>query len=468
MKSTKQIVMPKAILFILLSFYIVVFCGVDLNWVGYIYDQWRIVGVIILFIISAYGVFCVWFDQLEFGRLFSSSQNGRIIFFLFLSFICGLIFIPHYQYSKLALVDFSLYILFLLSGVGLYFVFIRLIHSSSNFLNKFILIFSLIPVFIVLLFVVSLFLFYREGLFFDWKPQFPNRRPYDSIMIVFIMVLWYVSCFFRKYIFLIGFISVMYVSTLLFDGARSSLLSILISLIIVLFTHNKSRRYLYLPAMSIIFSIFFYTFNKVTMIFFYTDKSYLLFRSSSSGRLDLWKYALEKWIENPLTGVGGGSFNYNVDVYRVMSPHNVMIQLISEWGLAGFTFLFFICSIVFFIYKNRESIHPLLYAVIIAVCLDANFTGALIHPIQMLTILCIFSFVLANIPKKYHYDSVALNGIFKKWCLSAFVFAVLSIVFVHGSDFICMGCVSVDEFHAPRFWEYGRALHLQPMNEDSN
>jgi O-antigen ligase len=58
---------------------------------------------------------------------------------------------------------------------------------------------------------------------------------------------------------------------------------------------------------------------------------------SASERYQFWEYAILFWIDRPITGQGIGAFPilfFSVDVQRY--PHNLVLELLCEFGLIGF------------------------------------------------------------------------------------------------------------------------------------
>lgn len=58
----------------------------------------------------------------------------------------------------------------------------------------------------------------------------------------------------------------------------------------------------------------------------------------SSGRLYIWRYALELFRENPILGIGWEQFSADIPAYNIdtVKVHNNFIQLLCETGIIGF------------------------------------------------------------------------------------------------------------------------------------
>lgn len=194
-----------------------------------------------------------------------------------------------------------------------------------------------------------------------------------------------------------------------------------------------------------------------------------MIRVTSSGRSTLWTYAWNKWLEYPVVGMGGASFGLDQNKFPSRSAHNLMIQMVGEWGVIGYIYLGVISIFIGFILRYRYSIPPFLVAGVIAIVVDSMFSAILIYPLLMFVCANFFTLTLAYCPRE-NKRILPQKIIFMKktFYLLALFFSVYTILNIHWGDIFCVGCKSMDEFHAPRFWEHGRALHLQSTNKDSN
>ncbi len=83
--------------------------------------------------------------------------------------------------------------------------------------------------------------------------------------------------------------------------------------------------------------------------------------SSAMGRMTAWGYAVEMAIDNPVLGVGAGSFNSAYgriyrkagDPVRWISTHSIYFNILAEYGFPG---LFLLLSLIFINYReNRKT-----------------------------------------------------------------------------------------------------------------
>jgi O-antigen ligase len=58
-------------------------------------------------------------------------------------------------------------------------------------------------------------------------------------------------------------------------------------------------------------------------------------RYGSTGRFDLWQYAIREILERPWLGHGEGQFQFLHPGYTVVQSHNVVLQVLYTWGFVG-------------------------------------------------------------------------------------------------------------------------------------
>lgn len=458
-----MIMKTRIFFYLIIIFYIWVFGGIHLNLKNIIYDEWRVLSLILLLVFSIVSIVYI---NLEKNKSLLIAFNHKVILFLSVFTFVFLFYNLHnYFYLSFSLVDFSLYVLLALGCVGLYHLHINMLDKNEDELRRLYLIISFSPILVVIYFVLSLIQFWFSYSIFDWKIQFSNIRMYDSVILIFIFLLLNFRQFLNNYAlkFLSVFLLFCYILSLFFDNARSAILSLLIGLGAIFFLYRDIRRIIILPIILTIMSGFIYWFYQI----FYPVST--MIRVTSSGRSTLWSYAWEKWLQYPIVGMGGASFGLDQKNFSSRSAHNVVIQLVGEWGVIGYIYLGIIGVFIGFILKYRNNIPPFLLAGTIAIMVDSMFSAILIYPLLMFVCANFFALTLAYCPRE---NEIRLSQKFiytqKSFYLFALFFSVYTIFNIHGNDILCMGCKSMDEFHAPRFWEYGRTLHLQPMNKDSN
>ncbi len=84
-----------------------------------------------------------------------------------------------------------------------------------------------------------------------------------------------------------------------------------------------------------------------------------------SGRLDIWKFSWEKFLENPVWGIGPRNFRNldftGVELTSTYHPHSIVLELLLETGVMGFVaFMLFILLLLRdstkTFYKNHDDV----------------------------------------------------------------------------------------------------------------
>jgi hypothetical protein len=225
--------------YLIIIFYVWVFTGFHLYWKNIIYDEWRVISILLLFILSLLSILNVRYKD---NKALVMGACHKIIIFLILFIFIFLFFnLNNYLSLEFALVDFSLYTLLLLGTIGLYKLHIYFMEDNEGEIVKFYLLISFTPFFVIIYFVFSLILFWLTGSFFEWKTQFSNVRMYDSVILIFIFILLNFKQFISNSIinafsvFLLG----CYILSLFFDNARSALLSLLVGMASIFFLYKQ-------------------------------------------------------------------------------------------------------------------------------------------------------------------------------------------------------------------------------------
>ncbi len=143
-------------------------------------------------------------------------------------------------------------------------------------------------------------------------------------------------------------------------------------------------------------------------IYLFTDTSMLanqhLIDSSSSGRLTLWLSALELTNLNPFIGIGPMQFSQLDQNQIAAHPHNIILQLLVEWGViamllaVAITVYGFIKWISFSteqIKSNPEStiLYSALTSAFITENLHALVSGVWVMPLSQLTLIIIIGWM---------------------------------------------------------------------------
>lgn len=137
----------------------------------------------------------------------------------------------------------------------------------------------------------------------------------------------------------------------------------------------------------------------------------------TADRIDLWKYTIRKYLENPLLGKGPGSFSvmsFSDHIYGKFpflyphaQPHNMILQFLIEWGIIG-TSILLILLIKIFIksfkilinYKKLILLIPGL--LIIRLTIHGMVDGTFFHPTFTFLIVLLLSIICNEIKKIDH------------------------------------------------------------------
>jgi len=189
---------------------------------------------------------------------------------------------------------------------------------------------------------------------------------------------------------------------LLFTLSRGGTLTLIILtpfLVLYLFYHQKHKLNIVLNVLLI--------FALLSMLFIFRtdyiqpllDRFYHLDLTDGSGRVDLWRQALQKFKENPLFGAGvlsrfeGGRFHFY---------HNTILHTMASFGLVGLASLIWqmIVVIILFFKKTNSKIMILFLAIF-----GANIHGMIDNVYYQLQFMVIF-FVIVAVVEAYHRDQI--------------------------------------------------------------
>ncbi len=126
--------------------------------------------------------------------------------------------------------------------------------------------------------------------------------------------------------------------------------------------------------------------------------------SLSTGRLQIWKEALQAWKQSPLLGLGSNAFAYIPRSSQFASqPHSMIVQFLLEYGVFGIVFLILIYAIfvkqVFlrlsYGFTNMQSSVLAAVSTIIALGIHGLVDGTLFYPQPVFAQVICFSILLS-------------------------------------------------------------------------
>lgn len=409
------------------------------------YDQSRIFGILIYIVIISIGFF------------HQKKENIFIVYYCLFILYYSFLSLFFHKFIYFSILEFL--ILYLLSFASYSF---SILDHNKKKLNFLLLIVCLLPIYNIVVFIISLFFSFKTGSLVSWHGWADNYRFFDSMLLLPIFLCLYFATnkdVFSKYFFILYFF---YILMLFFDGARSALLSIIIPIFLALFIYPKNRKIL-----SISIIIFFLAFILHTLYLRFSPLSIsTIFRDTTSGRYDLWLYGLKRFLEKPLFGHGGANFSLDTHVF-LTSPHNLMIQFVAEWGIGGVLLIFLLFLLYFHLLKNIRNLSPFIFLCAVAILIDGLFSGLFILPISQMNFMLVIGVLLNQINQHRVAGIVdpSFNYQFYKYIFSVVaLFCIGYFLLFHWEDITCLNCMGMEGVNTPRFWRGGKSLHLQEID----
>ncbi len=177
-------------------------------------------------------------------------------------------------------------------------------------------------------------------------------------------------------------------------STRAGMLAIIIPivLLILITKHLKTKTKLFvllLLGITIIlgFTIILRTYNEYALKRFFEDED-------GSGRLSLWRAALESFKMNPIIGGGMNSGSYFALLEEGNASHSILVDIISDSGILGilFLFIFFVVNCLKTKKKNFEFQIVIVSSALIPMMFINGFnTTTFYFPIILLTILSTYN-----------------------------------------------------------------------------
>ena len=401
--------------------------GIHIGFMPSFYNDYRLLEILLLLGLGLY----TFFDKQYF------LSKVEMFFFIFI-----LIGYSIWDNSDFVLIELLLaYLLY----KAFYFL------KYDNLLTKLIVLASFLT---FITFPLSLLEYAATGIYNDWHPLPWNIRVYSSyFLIISIFAVWfYITENKYRTIYLL-FIFLAFFSILL-EGGRSATIAFTAFMIMVCGFNSVVRWKLIstyaLSWLSYLFITYFASLNTI-------HSNFDLLRTTSSLRYELWMDAYRCWLQNPL--VGCGFYQLDDPNRSYAHPHNLLLQVLSEVGLIGLSFLAFI---IFTILKNInwKSQHSyFVFAVLLAVGIDVSFSGVHIYPVTQIALLWLFVFVLKNPVFSHHqYSSNKGNETTStQFYASIIVYGILTFIF----SYLLLNTSMISEAGVsgrPRFWENGYTL----------
>lgn len=297
--------------------------------------------------------------------------------------------------------------------------------------------------------------------------QFSNIRLLDDYLLAQAMLLLWLlqrSCH-RQLQWLAGLALVVYVATWFKDGARADLLAFAVGAFIWAGCTWR-RPWLSLGAVGLALSAI----GLATRALL-PPSPLPLDRATTSGRAELlalgWRYLQAE----PLWGIGGqgwGLYDRHNPLYAgifhadVLHPHNLYLQWVVEWGLAGWLLLGLLAWKVLPLLWRARHAHPWAVGASTALAINAMFSGAMVYPHTQLAYLWVFALAATDLLPKSADARQPTTGSPLIWRWGIAACALLFAVALGWS--LMPGCTepvpifSSPDRAFPRFWADGRYI----------
>lgn len=182
--------------------------------------------------------------------------------------------------------------------------------------------------------------------------------------------------------------------------SRGAYIAIFITALLMFILGDKRKwKFKYLMSIFTIFIGIGYviTLLGVNYVDFIGDRFSNITNDGGSGRITLWKNAIETFKNNPILGIGlNGTLDYNTINYGYsVYIHNTMLEVLSEAGLMGFSvFILLWISILFFcirLFKYNKATKFLL-ATFVAIFIQMLSLSILLNEVFYLMLLLLYRY----------------------------------------------------------------------------
>ncbi|MCH7384505.1 O-antigen ligase family protein [Acinetobacter dispersus] len=422
----------------LITTYLLMFnLGVNLNYLQNIYDEYRLFEILISFIC----IFLVLKSNINFSK---STLLFFIVIFVFLVFNLNFFNIFSLQDILLWMVSF--------------FIFLALLEVDFEKRKNLypLLIFVLISVLPIFFIFLSIFNFLYEGKWYSWQFYSGSIRIFDSYIVT---VFWLSLFLFKKKFFIVSkiyfYIIFLIFLALLFNGARSALISIIFPLSILWFVDKENRYLVHKSFFALGSALFLYKLIYIIRNYIHAnDLNSNVYRLSTSFRYEMWMFMFEKWKITPFLGLNGG-FLADIQYQYGSHAHNIWLRLIFEWGGVGIILVLFFLYQLYILFKSK--IDPIIKMGVIAIIIDSNFSGNFIYPASQVSCILFLALAFSYIKREFNINNTLSKALLLLYML-LFFYIVMNYFL---GDLSCVGCENIEGRAAPFFWENGGSKHLQ-------
>lgn len=336
-----------------------------------------------------------------------------------------------------------------------------------------------LPLMTLVWLIVSL---YQLNIEMEWHGGFANIRMLDDALLPFLWLLWLQPGRSSRWTYQasILILGAFYSLALWLDGARAvlfaSFLGLSLATILALIQRDRQA----MPSISVAWAGLIGGLGLNWLIqTLLVQSGHPVLRAGSSGRVELWQLSLQHWQSQPWLGVGGDHFGRLADAARSMHPHNLPLQWLGEWGIAGLLALLLLAAGMVRLgqrlYRRQQWLGV---GAIIAVAINLGLSGMGVYPVSHLGLMLLAIFLVlkaystVEVPTSIQPSPTAqsqdlkasrFDSFYQRMTAGIFAASILLAALILlsgvGSDLFSTG-QSIDDQNAPRFWQYGRARHL--------
>ena len=426
----------------------VAFLGIQLEISAIIYDEQRLLQFI-LFIVASIYLICT-----------KNTLPKQACYALSIALFFALLAYP-INYSRIWS-DLCTYLLLIIFTIS-----VSLINKPIS--PALILITGLLPCLTLIWLIMTLSLVISGEPYSDaWHNSFGNIRTFNDALLPCLFILFsqiqYTNFPKKKSLkYSASFILILYIFSLLIDGARAVIFSSLFAVIVTFIIKRDAKSLFFFSRIFIIAGITFL----LCQIFLDGFKTHELVRTSSSGRTDLWVNAFKTWLHSPITGTGGNpitgySFNHTI----LMHPHNFYLQLMAEWGVLGLAANILALLFLIYIIKNSRNVNFFLLAGVIASYINTGLSGMMIYPVSQITTCILIGVTLSQIyqaPPHTQYSRV----VYLQTATVLLITLLCNILFWNNYNnytHIPQTSEQNESIKSPRFWQNGQTTNLIPIS----
>lgn len=430
---------------ILTLFFILVFGAYPLSWSGFPYDEWRLMQIVLLALLPI---------LLLFQRVNHPHQNQayRPPLILFITNTVSIIYVFFVAQSLNLLTMLCIYSL-LLSLLYQFSFFLKQIFATDS---KFLLSLSLTPFLTAVWLPIETILLQIQSDIAEpkaWLGGFLNPRQYDDVTLPLICLFFGLTLS-KKWQYLRIFLASIILWGCINNGARGIFFSFFLGMIITSFIQRKWRW-----SLQIISSIC------LAALWSTLDNANSIIRYTSSGRVEIWSNALQIWQHNFWLGrLEQG------DYINVLHPHNLVLQLLADYGLIGIIVLLSAVVILSPIWQSRFYLSPVALMGTIAIICNGLLSGSMVYPHSQIANIVFLAWALSQTNPKLPYPTPTFLKHINYMYNASYLLIMAILIYYqlpnlsqrHSTSETLVQSENDAKTHfAPYLWQFGKTEYLQ-------